>query len=499
MLKFASTTFRHTEQAIHDLEVEAGVVDSLTLYLTRAVSENHGIKETERLCKLLVLVLQCSSEMASEALTRNGAKLIESVIGLVSNSSAESGKESKYAERLLRRLSSIEVSLQTVASYKDVLKLLLETIGSARNEKTFIVNHALSLLAGLATHKDSKVAMIKYPGLFQAVVDLAFDSQAIESRIQSARVLSKLAWHVKNRPIMGRTPKCLEALVAMSDSTNKNLRIEAFTSIQLLSIEYENKTKLTAKAKLLQSLSDAIDTETGDKLRFQALGILSNLLSRETFKIVGSQSGLINRLASLSVSSKGSDSDSTAALAAQCIKRLATYAQVKNVFHEDLIQAIVQMANCKRKTVMQWASKALLNQSVVSSNSFYIIRDQDAMKALAYLVSCPHHEVKEPALETVVNLAEHRSNAKKLAAHESLVGALVDIIDGETKGDNPVLQRHAIIAILSLVSHRNSTKRIAKHLGLVRALSRYGISAQDTDIELKRAALHGVIILAPFL
>ncbi len=468
------------------------------MYLSRAVSENHGMKETERLCKLLVLVLQCSDHMAGEALATNGAKLIPSVIELLSKNT-ESGKESKYAECLVRRLSSIEVSLQTVASYKGILKLLLKTIDSARNDKTNMVNHALSLIAGLAKHKDSKVVMIKYPGLFKAVIDVALDSREIESRFQSARVLTKLAWHVKNRPIMGQTPKCVDALVAMSESTNKNLQIEAFTCIQLISIEYENKTKLAAKETLLPLLANAIGADGGKELRFRALGVVLNLLRRDTFKIVGSQSGMINRLASLSVSSEVSDMNSTAALAAQCIKRLATYTRVKNAFHEDLIQAIIQMANCGRKTIMQWASKALLDQSAVASNSFYIIRDKGAMKALTCLIACQHDEVKEPALETMVNLAEHRSNAKRLASHNCLVGALVKVVDAETKGDNPVLQRHAVTAILSLVSHRNSTKRIAKHLGLVRALSRYGISAHDNDVELKRAALHGVIILAPFL
>jgi hypothetical protein len=102
-------------------------------------------------------------------------------------------------------------------------------------------------------------------------------------------------------------------------------------------------------------------------------------------------------------------------------------------------------------------------------------------------------------LEAAVNLSENRSNAKKIASSNYLIAALVKCIDDQTCNNEIILRRHAIRAILSLVSHRSGSKRIAKHLGLVAALSRYGISAQDNDVELKRAALHGVILLSPFL
>lgn len=498
VLKFASATFDHGDEAIHDLEIEAGVVDTLSIYLTRAVDEDGGVKEAERICKLLVLVFQCEDKVAAESICKNGISLVSSVFKLLSKQ-ARSETETKYAERLLRRLSSVEVSIQAVANNQVILKLLLDTIESSQNDKNTATKHALSLLAGLALHKDSKAIVMKFPGLFKAVVDVAYSSTVVENRYQSVRVLSQLAWYVKNRTTMGRTSKCIDALVAASDSTDEILQIEALTALQLLSIEYDNKAILVTntKGKLLQSSVGVIDANTGDKLRAQALSILLNLISRETFKIIGFGDGLISSLAALSASPK--EPDATAVLAAQCIKRLATYARVKDRFHEDLLQAIIQTSNSGRKSTMQWAAKAFLDQSRVSSNSFYIVRDQDAMKTVANLAACPYLEVREPTLEAVVNLAEHRSNAKKLASHNSLVGTLVSIIDGETKGNDTVLQRHAVRAILSLVSHRSSTKRIAKHLGLVRALSRYGISAQDTDVELKRAALHSVIILAPFL
>lgn len=498
MLKFACTTFDHNDQAIHDIEVQAGVVESLSIHLTRAVDGDCGVKEAERLCKLLVLVLRCSDNALAELIQKTGATLIPTIFHLIKKQTA-SKTESKYAEHLTRRLASVEISLQRVTSYQDILTLLMDTMKSTQNAKNTMMNHALSVLAGLTLHNDSNATVMTFTGLFRAVVDIAYSSEVVESRYQSAKVLRNLAWHVKNRATMGKTSKCIASLVAMSDSIHKNLQNEALTALQLLSIEYENKAILIANAegKLLKSVMDAIDTDAKDNLRFQALGILLNLVSRETFKSVGSKGSLINSLAKVSTSPH--EPDSTAALAAQCIKRMATYARVKDKCHEDILRAIIRMSNSESKSVMHWAAKALLDQSVVSSNGFYVVRDQDAMKSIVHLVACAHNDVKEPALETVVNLAEQRSNAKKLASNDCLMGELVSIIDDNTDGDNTIIKQHAVRVILSLASHRSSTKRIAKHLGLVRALSRYGISAQDNDVELKRAALHGVVVLAPFL
>jgi len=500
VLKFASSTFDHKDTTIHDLEVEAGVVEVLLAHLRRTVEDNGSaaVKETERMCKLLVLVFRCSDEVVAQSFCKIGALLVTSVLKLVAKH-RESGAESKYAERLLRRVSSVEISLQSVKSNQEILAVLLEKIGSTHDGKLSMVNHSLSLLAGLAAHSDSKAIVMKFPGLFEAVVDVAYSNSVVEIKYQSARVLSKLAWHVKNRASMGQKQKCIDALVAMSEATHQNLQFEALTALQLLSIVSDNKAKFIAstKGKLVPTLVHIASKDDNENLQLQALMTLLNLIGRDTYKSISLHPELVNNLAALSTSRK--EPDAIAALAAQTIKRLATYVQVKDKCHEDLLRATVQMSHCERKIVRQWAAKSFLDQSALSSNSFYVVRDQDAMTSLASLITCSHREVKEPALEAVANLSEKRSNAKKLASSSSLITALVDSIDSETGCDDATFRRHAVRAILSLVSHRSSTRRMAKHVGLVAALSRYGVSAQDNDVELKRAALHGVIILAPFL
>lgn len=156
------------------------------------------------------------------------------------------------------------------------------------------------------------------------------------------------------------------------------------------------------------------------------------------------------------------------------------------------------MARCNRRVVLQWTAKAFLDQSALSSSNFYITRDPEALDALAQLTTCCYSDVKTCALEAVVNLTNDALNAKKLALNTRLLQALVSSIENHMDSDDAFVRRHAVRAILSLASHRSSTRRLAKQFGLVSSLSRYGIS-QDNDVELKRAALHGVLLLAPLL
>ena len=57
--------------------------------------------------------------------------------------------------------------------------------------------------------------------------------------------------------------------------------------------------------------------------------------------------------------------------------------------------------------------------------------------------------------------------------------------------------RSAILAVLAMLDNGHAKRKLAKHTGIVRSLSRYSVS-NDSDDELKEAALHGVILLSPW-
>lgn len=74
--------------------------------------------------------------------------------------------------------------------------------------------------------------------------------------------------------------------------------------------------------------------------------------------------------------------------------------------------------------------------------------------------------------------------------------SLFEVAALDTEASNGEARRNAIGVILSLATHRTTFRRIAKEQGLVASLSMYG-SSEDEDVEMKRAAIEGVLLLTP--
>jgi hypothetical protein len=135
----------------------------------------------------------------------------------------------------------------------------------------------------------------------------------------------------------------------------------------------------------------------------------------------------------------------------------------------------------------------------MSMNGFYIARMSQAMGVVTKLAQDNSPAVRSCATEALLNLAGDTANAKRLATNAELMETFANniaSIDGcESSG---IAKRNVIMTILTLANHKSAKRRVAKHIGLVASLSRYGVS-KDVDSELKKVALHGVILLAPLM
>lgn len=497
VLKMACFVFDHRLIDLHDLEIEAGVAERLCVHLKRASNDERSLQEAERICKLLSMAYQCTNKVASASFGSVGFELVPCLFKIISKQGSTEN-ESSYAEQLVERFSSIDLTLTSVNKSSDILEVLLGVVQTPHNGDHSVTKHALSLLVALASENDSKTALIKFPGLFDAAVAVASCQGDVETRYQCVRFLRELAWHNKNKVLMGQTGQCITSLVSLSDSIHENVRTEAFTALRYLAAEVDNKARLvwSADGNLIKSLISVVRSEDDVKARCMALELMLNLISRETFEDIVTHPGTLDTLISISCST--TESDAVAGLAAQSIKRLASCSEVNHKCYVELLHAMKRMSGCTRRVVLLWAAKSFLDQSTSSSNSFYIARDAETLNALGKLASSLHSDVKGTALETMLNLTDDTLNAKRIAENARLLEALVDTVENHIVCDDILLRRLAVRAILSLASHRPSAKRIAKQFGLVNSLARYGLS-QDNDVELKRAALHGVLLLAPCL
>ena len=127
-------------------------------------------------------------------------------------------------------------------------------------------------------------------------------------------------------------------------------------------------------------------------------------------------------------------------------------------------------------------------------SSFFMARVRQIMSTVITLARDVNLAVKANAMEALQNLATNRVNVRRLAANSDLLELFVQNV----VGGGVAVRRHAVQGLLSLAIHRSTKQRVAKQQGLVESLSRYGIS-EDDDVELKRAAIHGVLLLAPLM
>ena len=132
------------------------------------------------------------------------------------------------------------------------------------------------------------------------------------------------------------------------------------------------------------------------------------------------------------------------------------------------------------------------------------------LRSIVMLVKDPVGRVREKATLVVSQLASQRMNAKLLRYNYQLLEALLlnaRIRCTSSKRPSPmsktstpptVAARLSVQGILTLASQEPSRERIAKYKNCVATLAAYGVS-QDGDVELRKAALHGVIMLAHLL
>jgi hypothetical protein len=182
---------------------------------------------------------------------------------------------------------------------------------------------------------------------------------------------------------------------------------------------------------------------------------------------------------------------------AMAIKKLSTYIKVGDCCHRELLQVLVQMSSAKAHSAVLWTAKAFAQQSKLPENRIRMVKHSNLLDTLVQLCRRTCMDVRTSALECVCNLAEDNVAAKYIVAKSDLLRLIVEnaSCDAENKA-----RQNAVSAILCLASHRSAkiVTRVAKQRGLVASLSMYGTSC-DTDVELKRVALHGVVLLAPYL
>jgi len=497
VIQLALVFFDHHDTKEHDELVEAGAITILTRRLQRVM---HGKQDDQAqmdpLCLLLCMVLRCSNEFAEEAFKGIGTDLVSVLFDILLQ---EDNKEDcALAEAvssvcpLLDRLSSLVVSLEEVEKSNQLIGLLQYFFQKQRGHDVKVQMHAIKMLSGLTQHPDSKIYASRVGGLLEDVLGVAMESASTEMQLYSAKILKHFSWESRNKALLLKKKDFLKLLLNLN-TVDLDTSLEVLLSLLQLSTDKEAKTALVSydNGAVLKALTEAAKNT---QLLPTAIDTILYLVARSTAPQIISQEALLATVLSTAVGSTPS-----ATTAAQTLKRLATFIPVGDSSHPNLMDAVVSISASKIAQVRLWAAKALVEQSRMMATAFYIARDTNVMDTLLRLAMDSSNLVKAAAVETLLNLSNDQSNVKRIAVSEDALQILQHVVESDGKDQaSCIARRRAVQVLLTLANHRSAKSRVAKQLGLVTALSKFAVS-QDPDEELKHAALHGVIILAPLM
>jgi len=480
VLKLALLSFDHYDESIHDIEHSYGADEILMKCLRRAVVDEAKPTEIERLISMLGMIYRCSDSTASKSICSHGSFLLPLIVDITATIPL-SEKCHQVATCLLDRVRSLSISLYLL---KNSDLLLIAFVRLLKRCSSPIRRYALIGLQSVTSSGDSKVIAMRFPGLIDAIIGEEGDCE-----VEVAEALASLSLSSENKAAFVKTKGVLDAIIRFAKSQDDCLVYNACTSIENLSSNHSLKVELVQfQSGVFIKQFFKLLKESKLNIREKVLQILSNLVGETTASSIVKSDYSIELLGIIGKESYR---------AVKIIKRLCTHIDAKHPRHQALCDVLVKLASCENRDVCLWTAKAYVEQSLKVSTRFLIPRCEILLNGLLLLAQSKYSRVRVVALEAIANLFQDGANVKRLSKNEKVLRVLVQSISGKNYDSNSVTERrHAVRAALLLANHRAGSKQVAKYDGLVQSLSSYGISV-DGDVELKQAALYGVLVLAP--
>jgi hypothetical protein len=519
-LEFALVAFDHDDTATHDAAASGIALVTRCLqkhcyhhhHHSSATTDTHNNTITCLYVRLIGMLFRCSDEKAVKVVYHIGADLISLLVSLFDEHRHEQDVVASI-QNLIARLSQLNISLPATDK-KDLLVRLLQRVIRGEYECRPLQCAALQLTSGWTEHPDSKRYIMNLPGLVEDIVGVSLVQPAKELvlisknsdidmlPLHTVNCFRQLALDVRCKSELVHKKDFLRVILYLLNCKDTRSSAAVLATIDVLrQLATEAVCRVTIckheKGAVLGALLKKMDSP---ELTPAVNQTLLRLIGHDTASfLLKKHTNIIERLTrSAQVDKDCRAGNEAPVLAAQALKRLASYVSVRNKAHPNLLDALTLLASAQNSQIRCWAVKGLYEQSKSSTGRFYIARTGNVLSTLIRLAKAdPCASVKLSATEALLTLASDTTNAKRLASSSEVLETFAATAKNANECQSSA--RSAIQAILSLASHKAANKeRVAKTLGLVESLSSYGVS-QDTDNELKRAALHCVIVLAPLM
>ena len=484
------------QQSTQRTLVKHGGLLLLGTRLLQALNNNQCVEEASLVSDMMRILLRCGEKYTKEFTERLGVSVVCALIDFLQTLAEESSKAEKL-HSFLYDLASLPWSELQGSNYGRLVQILQRTVRESRTPQ--ICDASVYFLSELANDVAKKQYLVDYPGLVEDVLVKISEHGTVPQTVAmfSIRLLRRLAWGSPNRVTLARKKLWHQVLLELTSSDAKEVREEALETVRQMSTETESRKLMVNHddAKLLKHLVESLSFP---RLNAAAVRTLSTLVFDETsVKKLASYPGTIDRLSSFAMEADVS----IGIMSAKILKRMASYVSIREKGHNELVDALIHCASSSNTLVRSWVAKGLLVQSESSTNAFFIARSQPVLQAVFALSTDIDPGVRKAAIQTLYNAASEASNTRRAAFTTQYLNAFVsnaNFYHDTANNDTLSTRRLSIRGILKLSDHPKSYYRVAKQNGTIESLARYGVSS-DTDEELKRAALHAVVLLSPYL
>ena len=498
----------HEDVECHNHAASSGALELLCHLLKKSYfngSVSHH--QAHKLCLIVNIILRCSDECAASCLEKLLCDLLSCAFWILADYPMEQienptdSQRKDGAKAIIYRVSKLDISLLNVIEGKRLVRFLQQIIRDDQQANRPLACEAMRALDGLARHESSKVFLVDMPGLLYDIVNAStIDTDGcVPLDFFLIRFLRKITWDTRNKFKATKTEGFVELLLKCAKHQQMDIRKEALGVFWMLSFDAASVQILSEYPKdaAVQTLADAAEVPELRMLALQGLHRIVRRTSprRKTRKLLLSN----DALARIGCNADNSTSE---VHQARLIETLCRFISVNESCHSKIIDALAIMTESASESLRFWAAKSFHGQALNKSNQFFLARSPTVLRDVLSLANDPIAKVREKATSVLLQLTSERSNAKILGLNYNLLETLLSNARSPQQNsahyESEQTARLSIQGILSLASQEVSKERIAKHHACVSTLASFGVS-EDVDVELKSAALHGVIMLVHLL
>ena len=490
----------HKIEALHDIEVQEGIVSSLCLQLGYVLNKGDPeLIDIASVFSIIAMVYQCSDEIRDASFSHVGIDLLRMIFSsfhLVQNTDYF-GWASYHIMKVMRSLSRLKDASIVMTQHDDALTIL----------QIVILDEAVNLgakLEAIATLKnitffaeDFRLRIMSHPGLFDALIKTCTDRDDNTGREFATAVIRNMAMVPDTKIPMVEHSCLLDVLVELMDDQNLKTRRNAVSAMGSLAIAEENSVIFVTHGEgvLLRILKRLVEEDDDAVIRRRAARALRCFGREETVGMIVDTNGIVESLCAAAMN------DPSVEAQIEAIEALATFVSHANIFapyYKNILDAIIKIASCSPPpSCVQVLLKTMNILSCKRDHRQPMIQHCDLLHTVTVLASDPSgtNTCRELCSSTIYNLTcdeEHRGEMSS----KVVLSFLLVVLSEEYRNER-LSQTYAVKALENLASYDTNRKCLANETGLLQRLMNFAAVADNSDT--KEAAKFTLIQLIPLL